>query len=543
MPTDSELLRRYVDDRDEAAFSELVQRHLGIVFNAALRRVNGNRDLAEEAAQIVFAQLAGKAHRLVYHSALLGWLHTSTHFAASALIRRETRLAARQQIAAAMHLNEADPLDWETVGPLIDEALDQLRGHHRQAVLLRFFAARSYSEIGAELRVSENAARKCVERALEHLRRQFARRGVTTTTSALAMALSTAPAHAAAAPMTASVATAAMAGATGAASLPIPLSFVALMSTAKLSSVSATALALVMAGALGTGLMMWSQRQQREQLQLDALHGEAIAIQARLVKLRADTSAPRRAAVAITTNANPAAGAVSDVVRSIMKVTILSETSEVYAPVREQEHRLRFRHEYGAFLATRNYPPDKVEALQRAMAEYYHASRLHEAQMYLLNFDDATRSPETIRRGREILDADRQTLFQTIAASFTDAERQDIRRCFDSQQYMWIATTVGYATAYANAPLDRVQELALAMTSADAVTAARTATPPARRQLQQVDPSTGLSQQDRNLLDDAVAFLSPAQRSIYENYLRLEHVRNAAYDRAHELVSNATPKS
>jgi RNA polymerase sigma factor (sigma-70 family) len=540
MLTDSELLRRYANDRDEAAFTELVQRHLGIVFNAALRRVNGNRDLAEEAAQIVFAQLAGKAHRLVHHSALLGWLHTSTHFAASALIRRETRLAARQHIAAAMHLNDADPLDWETLGPLIDEALDQLRGQHRQAVLLRYFAARSYAEIGAELQVSENAARKCVDRALEHLRRQFARRGVTTTTSALALALSAAPAHAAAAPIAASVAAAAMTGATGAVSLPIPISFVALMSTAKLSSVSAAVLALAVIGTLGTGLMMWSQRQQHQQMQLDALHAEASAIQARLVKLRSETLPPRRDGAAITKDTKQPANGLGDLVRSEKQMTILFETSEVNAPVREQEQRLRFRHEYGAFLATRNYPPDKVEALQRAMAEYYHASRLHPAQLML---GDEITTPESARRARAIMDADRRTLFQTIGASFTEAEQQDIRRCFDSQQYMGLARDVGNALAYESTPLDRVQELALAMIHADAANAARSATAPARRQLQEVDPATGLSLQDRRLLDDAVAFLSPAQLPLYGNYLRLEHVRDATRSRARDLAKNANPKS
>jgi hypothetical protein len=41
-------LRRYARERAEAAFAELVRRHLGLVYGSALRRVNGNVALAEE---------------------------------------------------------------------------------------------------------------------------------------------------------------------------------------------------------------------------------------------------------------------------------------------------------------------------------------------------------------------------------------------------------------------------------------------------------------------------------------------------------------
>ena len=45
---DGELLRRYDSDRSEAAFGELVQRHINLVYSAALRQVNGDTQLAED---------------------------------------------------------------------------------------------------------------------------------------------------------------------------------------------------------------------------------------------------------------------------------------------------------------------------------------------------------------------------------------------------------------------------------------------------------------------------------------------------------------
>src|SRR5262249_23923038 len=61
--TDLELLRRYSRGHAEDAFSEIVRRHLGLVYSAALRQVRSTQ-LAEEVTQSVFLKLARKAHEL-----------------------------------------------------------------------------------------------------------------------------------------------------------------------------------------------------------------------------------------------------------------------------------------------------------------------------------------------------------------------------------------------------------------------------------------------------------------------------------------------
>src|SRR5438874_2734854 len=96
MATDAELLRHYVEKRDELAFSELVHRHLGLVYSAALRRTGGRTHLAEEISQVVFSELARKAAVLAGHPALIGWLYRSTRYAAIDAARTELR---RQKLA------------------------------------------------------------------------------------------------------------------------------------------------------------------------------------------------------------------------------------------------------------------------------------------------------------------------------------------------------------------------------------------------------------------------------------------------------------
>ena len=60
---DHELLRAYWSERSESAFAELVNRRLALVYSTALR-VLGQRQLAEEVAQMVFLKLARKAAAL-----------------------------------------------------------------------------------------------------------------------------------------------------------------------------------------------------------------------------------------------------------------------------------------------------------------------------------------------------------------------------------------------------------------------------------------------------------------------------------------------
>ncbi len=57
MTSDLDLLEKFVRENSQDAFGEIVQRHLNLVYSAALRQVRSPQ-LAEEIAQSVFADLA-----------------------------------------------------------------------------------------------------------------------------------------------------------------------------------------------------------------------------------------------------------------------------------------------------------------------------------------------------------------------------------------------------------------------------------------------------------------------------------------------------
>src|ERR1043165_2096876 len=96
---DNALLERFARTDSESAFKALVERHVGLVYSAALRQVRDPHH-AEDVTQAVFIVLARKAKKLSRHPGLSGWLLQTTRYAASAHIRSAVRRAQREHEAA-----------------------------------------------------------------------------------------------------------------------------------------------------------------------------------------------------------------------------------------------------------------------------------------------------------------------------------------------------------------------------------------------------------------------------------------------------------
>ena len=72
--SDNELLRRFAQQRDEAAFTALVRRHGAMVYHVC-RHALGNSHDAEDAFQATFLVLATRAGAGPWRDSLAGWLH------------------------------------------------------------------------------------------------------------------------------------------------------------------------------------------------------------------------------------------------------------------------------------------------------------------------------------------------------------------------------------------------------------------------------------------------------------------------------------
>jgi len=214
---DRELLRQYVESQSETLFSELVRRHLNLVYGTALRVVQ-EPATAQDVVQAVFIKLARKAWTVRDGNALPAWLYRAAYHEACNAVRRESR--RRLNEAEAMKFAEEETPSasaWEKLGPLVDEAMQRLSHVEQNAILLRFFEGKSVEETSVALGVTEAAARMRVNRALEKIRRHFARGGVTIASGALVAAMTTHACRAAPAALAANVAHTSLAGAGGAA--------------------------------------------------------------------------------------------------------------------------------------------------------------------------------------------------------------------------------------------------------------------------------------------------------------------------------------
>ena len=141
---------------------------------------------------MVFVGLARQASSLVRHPSLIGWIHTSTYFSAKKLMRAERRRVAREEKADNMNelFATADPeVDWDRVRPMLDGILHELKDRDRDAILWRFFDAQPLAVIGQKLGVTETAARKRVDRALDTMRSSLRKRGFDSSAAALALML------------------------------------------------------------------------------------------------------------------------------------------------------------------------------------------------------------------------------------------------------------------------------------------------------------------------------------------------------------------
>lgn len=327
MSQDAALLGRYATEHSEAAFAELIRRHVDLVYSAALRLVNGDTHAAQDVTQQVFTEMARQAKPLVRHPALVGWLYTTTRRMAWHIIRSEQRRSAREQAAHTMNELFSPPAaepDWEHLRPVLEDAMHELNHANRVAVLLRFFKNKTLREVGLELGLTENAARMRVERALDKLRLCLARKGVTSTAAALALALSGNAVNSAPAGFVAALAGASLAGA--ASETGTTLGLLKFMAATKLK-IGLSALAI--AGAAVTLVLehqAWlNARDENDALrrQLAQLKADNEALSTRLARAnRTRSSRSANASSAALPGANsPSTNLVSRLIDNPLKVT------------------------------------------------------------------------------------------------------------------------------------------------------------------------------------------------------------------------------
>ncbi len=179
---DAVLLRRFVSQRDEEAFTALVHRHGPLVLGVCQRLLH-DRHEAEEASQAVWLVLARKAATVRPPSRLAAWLYGVARHVALNARRADVRRLRHEMpgLMAEPPASQADPLSEPTVRELLlilDEELQRLPQACRLALILCALEGRSTEEAARQLGWTPGSVRGRLVRGRALLHRRLLRRGL-----------------------------------------------------------------------------------------------------------------------------------------------------------------------------------------------------------------------------------------------------------------------------------------------------------------------------------------------------------------------------
>jgi RNA polymerase sigma factor (sigma-70 family) len=197
---DGVLLGRFIDSGDEAAFGILTQRHQPMVLRVC-RRVCGNQQDAEDAAQITFTTLAERGDRVRMRRSLAGWLHwTAWHVSMRILRGRESRRRAERRAgvaavasataAAAAAIRSGLDDDEEAQRALaveVDRALSLLPDEYREVLILHHVEGLTVQQAAQRTGWAVGTVASRLSRGRGELRAKLQQRGVTLALGALVL--------------------------------------------------------------------------------------------------------------------------------------------------------------------------------------------------------------------------------------------------------------------------------------------------------------------------------------------------------------------
>ncbi|MGH7172634.1 MAG: sigma-70 family RNA polymerase sigma factor [Gemmataceae bacterium] len=190
--SDAELLRRFGQQRDAAAFEELLERYAPLVWGVCRRILPAESD-CEDAFQATFLALVRRPDAIAPGQSLGAWLHT-----VAVRVARKAQVRARRQRPQAV-LPEpttsgdvADDVSSREMLRIVDEEIERLPDALRAPLILCCLQGRTRDEAAEALGCSVGTVKGRLERGRELLRRRLQRRGVQLPFAFLALTLASA---------------------------------------------------------------------------------------------------------------------------------------------------------------------------------------------------------------------------------------------------------------------------------------------------------------------------------------------------------------
>jgi RNA polymerase sigma factor (sigma-70 family) len=187
--SDTQLLQRFVRQRDELAFEVLVWRHGPMVLGVCRRILRDEHD-AEDAFQATLLALARKAGSIGKRESVGSWLYKVAYRVAlrarEAALRRSRHERQVDQLPAAVDSQAAATPPWDELRPVLDEELNRLAEKHRAPVVLCYLEGLTNEEAARQLRCPVGTVKTRLAYARRLLGDQLSRRGLTLAAGLLA---------------------------------------------------------------------------------------------------------------------------------------------------------------------------------------------------------------------------------------------------------------------------------------------------------------------------------------------------------------------
>ena len=263
--TDGQLLSRFIEGEDEAAFEALVRRHGPMVLGVSRRLLHNHHD-AEDAFQATFLVLLRRAESIAPQEKLANWLYgVAFRTALKAKAIKFKRTIHEQRVISEPEA-PSSPDVWDELRPVLDRELSGLPDKYRLPIVLCDLEGQSIKEAARNLDCPQGTLAGRLARARALLAKRVARYGPAISAGTLIALLST-PGAKASVPASFILSTVRMAGlgaAAPAAAGPISAQVAALtkgvlktMLLSKLKIATAIFLTLGMIG-LGGGAISYS---------------------------------------------------------------------------------------------------------------------------------------------------------------------------------------------------------------------------------------------------------------------------------------------
>lgn len=186
---DRELLERFVQRRDEAAFAVLLDRHGPLVLGVCRRILRDPHD-TDDAFQATFLVFVRRAGTIARGESVGSWLYgVATRVALRARAQAQRRRAQEKQVYDMPGTDLPSETNWSELRPILDEEVNRLPEKYRVPFVLCHLEGKSNEEAARQLGCPVGTVWGRLARARERLRTRLAHRGVVLSSAALVTAL------------------------------------------------------------------------------------------------------------------------------------------------------------------------------------------------------------------------------------------------------------------------------------------------------------------------------------------------------------------